>query len=49
MLSFKPLATNQGVRDCIIATAEDEVGDPAEDTPGRDDFYGFGKQGYLDF
>jgi subtilisin family serine protease len=48
MLSFKPLATNQGVRDCIIATAEDEVGDPAEDTPGRDDFYGFGRLNTAD-
>ena len=43
MFSVNPLATNQEVRDCIIATAEDEVGDPAEDTAGRDDFYGFGR------
>jgi subtilisin family serine protease len=43
MMSFNPLATNQDVRDCLIATAEDEVGDPGQDTPGRDDFYGWGR------
>jgi VCBS repeat-containing protein len=48
MFSFNPLATNQEVRDCITGTAEDEVGDPAEDTPGRDDFYGFGRLNTAD-
>jgi subtilisin family serine protease len=48
MFSYKPLATNQQVRDCITATAEDEVGDPSEDTAGRDDFYGFGRLNTAD-
>ena len=48
MLSLNPTATNQEVRDCIIATAEDEVGDPTEDTPGKDDFYGFGRLNTAD-
>ena len=48
MFSYKPLATNQQVRDCITATAEDEVGDPSEDTAGRDEFYGFGRLNTAD-
>jgi subtilisin family serine protease len=48
MFSLNPLMTNQEVRDCIIATAEDEVGDPDEDTAGRDDFYGFGRLNTFD-
>jgi hypothetical protein len=48
MYSINPAATNQEVRDCINATAEDEVGDPAEDTAGRDDFYGFGRLNTAD-
>ncbi len=42
MFSINPTATNAEVRQCIIDTAEDQVGDPTEDTPGRDDFYGHG-------
>lgn len=48
MFSADPLATNQDVRDCIIATAEDEVGDPTEDIAGRDNFYGFGRLNTAD-
>jgi subtilisin family serine protease len=48
MFSLNPFATNQAVRDCITATAEDEVGDPGEDTPGRDDYYGFGRLNTAD-
>jgi hypothetical protein len=43
MFSINPAATNAEVRQCIIDTAEDQVGDPAEDTAGRDDFYGHGR------
>jgi hypothetical protein len=43
MFSLNPAATNQEVRDCITSTAEDQVGDPAEDVAGRDEFYGFGR------
>jgi subtilisin family serine protease len=32
-----------GVYDLLLAGAEDQVGDPAEDTPGRDDFFGHGR------
>jgi subtilisin family serine protease len=48
MFSVNPAATNQEVRDCITATAEDEVGDPTEDTPGRDDYYGWGRLNTAD-
>lgn len=48
MFSFNPAATNQEVRDCITATAEDEVGDPSEDVAGRDNFYGFGRLNSAD-
>jgi subtilisin family serine protease len=48
MFSAAPGATNQQVRDCITVTAEDEVGAPDEDTPGRDDFYGFGRLNTAD-
>jgi subtilisin family serine protease len=43
LFSENPTATNQDVRDCILQTAEDQVGNPAEDIPGRDNFYGFGR------
>ncbi len=48
MFSLNPAATNQEVRDCITSTAEDQVGDPAEDVAGRDDFYGFGRLNTAD-
>jgi subtilisin family serine protease len=43
LFSVKPSATNAEVRQCITDTAEDQVGEPIEDTPGRDDYYGFGR------
>ena len=48
MLSAAPGATNQEMRYCITVTAEDQVGDPDEDTEGRDDFYGFGRLNTAD-
>lgn len=48
MFSAVPTATNEEVRDCITSTAEDEVGDPTEDTAGRDDYYGFGRLNAAD-
>jgi subtilisin family serine protease len=48
MFSRNPPVTNQEVRDCITDTAEDEVGDPTEDTAGRDDYYGFGRLNAAD-
>ncbi len=48
MFSRNPPVTNQEVRDCITDTAEDEVGDPTEDTAGRDDYYGFGRLNTAD-
>lgn len=31
------------IREILRATAEDQVGDPIEDTPGFDDYYGYGR------
>jgi thermitase len=31
------------VRDILIQSADDQVGSPDEDTPGRDDFFGYGR------
>lgn len=42
-LSANPGATNEQVRSCLQSSADDQVGDPAQDTPGRDDFYGHGR------
>ncbi len=33
----------EDIRGVLHATAEDEVGPPAEDTPGFDDYYGYGR------
>jgi len=35
--------TNKEVHDIITSTAQDMVGDPREDKPGWDEFYGFGR------
>jgi len=43
MFSASPAATNDDVRGCLTLTADDQVGNPGEDTPGRDDFYGHGR------
>ncbi|RPI13002.1 MAG: hypothetical protein EHM58_19310 [Ignavibacteriae bacterium] len=34
---------NKTLRDIITATAKDQVGDPREDRPGWDEYYGFGR------
>jgi len=48
MLSIAPAATNEEVRTCLQDTAEDQVGDPAQDTAGRDNYYGFGRLNAAD-
>lgn len=35
--------TNKILREIITSTAKDQVGDPREDTPGWDEYYGFGR------
>ena len=42
MLSLNPDLTNEEIRCILQATAEDQIGDPAEDIPGEDDYYGYG-------
>ena len=41
--SVNPTLTNDKVEEIIKSTAVDQVGDPAEDTPGRDDYFGYGR------
>ena len=43
LFSLNPNVTNVEVRQCIAQTAEDQVGNPVEDIPGEDNFYGFGR------
>lgn len=43
LLSLDPLLTHDQVRVILALTADDLVGDPSEDTPGRDDFFGDGR------
>jgi subtilisin family serine protease len=43
LLALDPTLTFVQVRDILRATADDEVGNPAEDIPGRDDYYGWGR------
>ena len=40
--SVNPTLTNDEVEGIIESTAVDRVGDPAQDTPGRDDYFGYG-------
>lgn len=35
--------TNKNLKDIITSTAKDQIGDPREDTPGWDQYYGFGR------
>jgi hypothetical protein len=42
-LSIDPTLGHAAMRQLLIDGAEDEVGDPNEDAPGRDDFYGYGR------
>jgi thermitase len=43
LLSIDPLLTHDQVREILTQTADDLVGPPAEDTLGRDDFFGHGR------
>ncbi len=43
LLSEYPSLTHEEVRTILTQSAEDLVGPPAEDTPGRDDFFGHGR------
>jgi subtilisin family serine protease len=43
LLSLDPLLTHDQVRAILALTADDLVGSPSEDTPGRDDFFGDGR------
>lgn len=43
ILSINPTLTVDQVRDIIYSTAEDMVGNPAEDTPGFDIYMGYGR------
>lgn len=40
---IRPNLTNAMVRDFLLTTADDQVGNPAEDTPGFDHYYGHGR------
>jgi thermitase len=43
ILSHNSSLTNTEIRDLIRNTAEDELGDSLEDTPGFDNYYGYGR------
>ncbi len=43
LLSVDPTLSHDDVREILTTTAEDQVGPPHEDTPGRDDFFGYGR------
>jgi len=43
LLAQNPELTPAQIKDLLQSTAEDLVGDPAEDTPGWDQYYGFGR------
>jgi subtilisin family serine protease len=43
LLAQNPRQTPAQIRDLLCQTADDLVGDPAEDTPGRDKYYGCGR------
>ena len=43
LLSVDPTLSHSDVREILTTTAEDQVGPPHEDTPGRDDFFGHGR------
>ncbi len=48
MRALRPAITPGEVRDLLEQTAEDRVGPPAEDMPGRDDFFGWGRVNMKD-
>ncbi len=41
--ALRPTLTNAMVRDFLLTTADDQVGNPLEDTPGFDVYHGFGR------
>ncbi len=43
LLAQDPQRTNTDLREIITSTAADQVGDPREDTPGWDEYYGYGR------
>jgi hypothetical protein len=43
LLAIDPTLTFDQVKSILESTADDEVGDPSEDVPGRDDYYGWGR------
>ncbi|PON12622.1 hypothetical protein C2W62_38650 [Candidatus Entotheonella serta] len=43
LLSIDPSLTHDDIRTILTNTAEDLVGPASEDTPSRDDFFGFGR------
>jgi hypothetical protein len=43
LLAVDPTLGHDDVAQLLAASAEDEVGPPVQDTPGRDDFYGHGR------
>ncbi len=43
LLAQDPTRTNTEIREILRESAEDEVGDPSEDTPGWDRYHGYGR------
>jgi len=43
LLSIDPTLTHEAIREILRMSAEDLVGPFSEDTPGRDDFFGYGR------
>ncbi len=43
LLSVDPTLTHDEIATILTTTADDRVGPPGEDTPGRDDFFGYGR------
>lgn len=43
LLSQKPLRSAEELREIIISTAKDQIGDSREDRPGWDKYYGYGR------
>lgn len=48
LLSLDRSLSHEDVRRILIASAEDQVGPAAQDKPGRDNFYGFGRVNLRD-
>ncbi len=43
LISQDPTRSNKTLREIITKSAKDQVGDPREDTPGWDEYYGWGR------